>query len=101
MLALREFMNRVLENVKSEYELTDTELNNSKSDLAVDARIMVIGLLVRDGWSEGEIVKATGWKQRRVNWLKNNFDVRMKRRGFRVSWDRIRNALSGNNLAIT
>lgn len=90
MLALREFMNRIIEIVKSEYELTDIELNNSKSDLAVDARIMLVGLLVRDGWSEGEIVKATGWKQRRVNWLKNHFDERMKRRIFRDAYERVK-----------
>lgn len=90
MLALREFMNRITEIVKSEYELTDVELNNSKSDLAVDARIMLVGALVRDGWSEGEIVKATGWKQRRVNWLKNHFDERMKRRIFREAFERVK-----------
>ena len=90
MLALREFMNRITDNVKSEYELTDVELNNSKSDLAVDARIMLVGLLVRDGWSEGEIVKSTGWKQRRVNWLKNHFDERMKRRIFRDAYERLK-----------
>ena len=90
MLALREFMNRITEIVKSEYELTDVELNNSKSDLAVDARIMLVGALVRDGWSEGEIVKATGWKQRRVNWLKNHFDERMKRQIFREAFERVK-----------
>ena len=41
MLALREFMNRITEIVKSEYELTDIELHNSKSDIAVDARIIL------------------------------------------------------------
>lgn len=90
MLALREFMNRITEIVKSEYELTDIELNNSKSDIAVDARIMLVGALVRDGWSEGEIVKVTGWKQRRVNWLKNHFDERMKRRIFREAFERVK-----------
>lgn len=90
MLALREFMNRITDNVKSEYELTDIELNESKSDIAVDARIMLVGALVRDGWSEGEIVKATGWKQRRVNWLKNHFDERMKRRIFREAFERVK-----------
>ena len=86
-------MNRITEIVKSEYELTDVELNNSKSDLAVDARIMLVGLLVRDGWSEGEIVKATGWKQRRVNWLKNHLDERMKLRGFKLMWEGITDLL--------
>lgn len=83
-------MNRITEIVKSEYELTDIELNNSKSDIAVDARIMLVGALVRDGWSEGEIVKVTGWKQRRVNWLKNHFDERMKRRIFREAFERVK-----------
>ena len=101
MYKLRQFMNDLTGIVKSEYELSDEAFNNSHCESATDARIMVVGVLIREGWSEGEIVKATGWKQRRVNWLKNSFDERMKRRGFRVSWDRIRNGLSGNNLAIT
>ena len=90
MLALRDFMNCLMEKIKSEFEINDRDLNESKSDIAVDARIMLVGALVRDGWSEGEIVKATGWKQRRVNWLKNHFDERMKRRIFREAFDRIK-----------
>lgn len=90
MLALRDFMNCLMEKIKSEFEINDRDLNESKSDIAVDARIMLVGALVRDGWSEGEIVKATGWKQRRVNWLKNHFDERMKRRIFREAFERVK-----------
>lgn len=90
MLALRDFMNCLMKKIKSEFEINDRDLNESKSDIAVDARIMLVGALVRDGWSEGEIVKVTGWKQRRVNWLKNHFDERMKRRIFREAFERVK-----------
>ena len=83
-------MNCLMKKIKSEFEINDRDLNESKSDIAVDARIMLVGALVRDGWSEGEIVKVTGWKQRRVNWLKNHFDERMKRRIFREAFERVK-----------
>lgn len=93
MYQLRQFMNNLIGIVKSEYELTDDAFENSHSVNATDARIIVVGVLVNDGWSESEIRKATGWKQSRVNWLKNHFDDRMKRRGFRLMWEGITDLL--------
>lgn len=89
MYKLRQFMNDLTGIVKSEYELSDEEFNDSHSECATDARIVVVGVLMRDGWSESEICKATGWKQSRVNWLRNHFEDRMKRRGFRLMWEGI------------
>lgn len=89
MYTLRQFMKDVVGMVTSEYELTETEFNRSHSENATDARIAVVGLLVREGWSELEISKALGWSKQRVNWLKNHLDDRMKRRGFRLMWEGI------------
>ena len=89
MYKLRQFMNDLTGIVKSEYELTDEELNNCHSESATDARIVVVGVLVMEGWSEREISSALGWSQQRVNWLKNHFNDRMKRRGFKMVWDGI------------
>ena len=55
-------MNDLTGIVKSEYELTDEEFNYSHSESATDARIIVVGVLVRDGWGELEISKT--WKQK-------------------------------------
>ena len=90
MLSLREFIELLINQIISEFEITKSDLFSSKSDIAVDARIMLVGLLVRDGWSEKEICKATGWLQPRVNWLKNHFDDRMKRRSFRETYEMIK-----------
>lgn len=89
MYQLRQFMNDLIGIVKSEYEMTDEEFNYSHSESATDARIIVVGVLVRDGWGELEISKSLGWSQQRVNWLKNHWDDRMKRRGFKLMWDGI------------
>lgn len=94
MLALREFIGSLKECVTNELEISAQELEESLSERAVDARIMVVGMLIREGWSEREICHALGWSQQRVNWLKNHFNDRMKRRGFKVTWDGIMEFLS-------
>lgn len=86
-------MNDLTGMVKSEYELTDKEFEESLSDVATDARVIVVGVLMREGWSEKEMCKALGWKQQRVNFLKNQLNVRMKRRGFRLMWEGITDLL--------
>jgi hypothetical protein len=89
MYKLRQFIIDLTGIVKSEYELTDEEFESGHSECATDARIVVVGVLVREGWNEGEICSALGWSQQRVNWLKNHWDGRMKRRGFKLMWDSI------------
>lgn len=89
MLMLRQFINDLIGIVKSEYELTDEEFENGHSENATDARIVVVGVLVREGWSESEISSSLGWSQQRVNWLKNHWELRMKRKGFRITWEGI------------
>ena len=93
MYKLRQFITDLTGIVKSEYELSDEAFNNSHCESATDARIMVVGLLIREGWSESEISKALEWKQQRVNWLKNHFDHRMKRRSFKATWEGVTDLL--------
>lgn len=89
MYKLTQFMNNLIGIVKSEYELTDEEFENCHSECATDARVVVVGVLVKEGWSDREISMALGWSKQRVNWLKNHFDDRMTRRGFRLMWEGI------------
>jgi hypothetical protein len=49
MYKLRQFMKDLTGIVKSEYELTDEEFDSGHSECATDARIVVVGVLVRDG----------------------------------------------------
>jgi TRAP-type uncharacterized transport system substrate-binding protein len=89
MYQLTQFIVDLTGIVKSEYELTDSEFEKSLCDNATDARVIVVGVLVREGWSEREICKALAWKQQRVNFLKNQLNERLKRRGFRLMWEGI------------
>ena len=93
MCKLTQFIVDLTEMVKSEYEITDSEFEKSLCDNATDARVIVVGVLTREGWSEMEICKALGWKQQRVNSLKNQLNRRMKRRSFRLMWEGITDLL--------
>lgn len=53
-------------------DLTLYELHNSRSELSVTARAAMIYCLIRRGLSEGDISKASGMSQQRVNSLKNS-----------------------------
>jgi DNA-binding NarL/FixJ family response regulator len=93
MYKLRQFMKDLTEMVMSEYEITDIEFESSHSETATDARVIVVGVLIREGWSEKEICKALNWKQQRVNFLKNQLDRRLKRRGVRLMLESITDLL--------
>lgn len=58
-------------------ELTPQELHNSRSEVSVSARVVLITCLLRNGWSEQEIADASGMSQQRVNSLKNSGKNRM------------------------
>lgn len=70
------------------------EYRDSRCERAVDARVLVVGWMTGWGVSEAELCRLTGWKQQRVNYLKNLAVVRLHRRLFRLRYEALTRAMN-------
>lgn len=56
------------------------QLYESRKEMYVEARMLLVGWLIGYGFTEGEICKLSGMQQQRVNFLKNEADKRLGHR---------------------
>lgn len=74
-----EIYQKILSEVSSETEIpAETILSDNRESDVVDARYILIHLLVRCGFSSPHIARLTGKKPRFVNYVKSNYDQRLK-----------------------
>ena len=69
-------------NAISMKQISLEEYNESRTERATDARVLAVGWLTGYGYTEADICRLSGWKQQRVNYLKNLAVARLNRRIF-------------------
>lgn len=65
--------------------ITPDNFAHSRTEAAVDARILVVDLMIRRGHTEATLCRITGWSQQRINYLRNAAACRLRRRIFRAA----------------
>lgn len=68
---LKNIFDRVVEIVMNESGLEFDRLAHGRDERSVTARVVLVDALVGAGLTEGDIVRASGMSQQRVNGLKN------------------------------
>lgn len=63
--------------------ISQDELLRGRSEVSVDARMLLVGWMSGYGYTEAMLMKLTGWSQQRINYLKNHAAQRLIRRVFR------------------
>ena len=69
--------------------ITLDEYHHSRTETAVDARMLVVGWMIGYGYTEATISRLTGWSQQRINYLRNAAADRMARRIWREMYHEI------------
>ena len=75
---LYNIFSEVVEAVITESGLEFDRLANGRDERSVNARVVLVDALLSVGLTEGDIVRASGMSQQRVNGLKNAARHRLK-----------------------
>lgn len=78
--------NEVLEKVSNATEVNVDSILHSNKEECVDARYILIKVLVSMGFTESEVSGKLGCKRQAVNYAKNHFDERLRKWSFRVNY---------------
>lgn len=74
-----EIYQRLLHEVSSETEIpVESILSNNRESEVVDARYILIHMLVRCGFSSPHIARLTGKNPRLISYAKSNYENRLK-----------------------
>lgn len=77
MNELKEIYQRAVEAVLNASGLTRGQLVNCRAEKCVIARVVLVDILVKLGFTESDIVELSGMSQQRVNSLKNSARCRL------------------------
>lgn len=78
MNELKEIYHRAVEAVLSASGLTRGQLANCRAEKCVIARVVLVDILVKLGFTESDVVELSGMSQQRVNSLKNSARCRLQ-----------------------
>lgn len=78
-MKLEDLYQKVKTAVCRETEISEDSLLHSSKESCVDARAILIHILIKKKISENEISKLTGLTQQCINKQKNNFDIRLQK----------------------
>lgn len=90
-MKLEDLYKEVIRVVCNETEVSEENMLHSRKEQCVDARAILIHILIKKGLSENEISRLTGLTQQCINKLKNGFGFRLKK------WSVTMNLQSINN----
>lgn len=74
--------------------ISQEEMFVGRSEICVDARMLLVGWMSGYGYTEATLSRLTGWSQQRVNYLKNQAALRLTRRVFRDNYDEMTRRMS-------
>lgn len=78
-MGIKDLYRKALDAVCRVTEIEEGDVMHSKKERCVDARAILVNVLINRGLTEGEISLLTGLTQQCVNKLKNNFSVRRRK----------------------
>lgn len=78
-MGIRDLYGEALDAVCRVTEQKEGDVMHSNKECCVDARAILVNVLINKGLTEGEISSLTGLTQQCVNKLKNNFSVRKRK----------------------
>ena len=97
-----EIYKKILSEVSSETEIpVESILSNNRESDVVDARYILIHLLSRCGFSSPHIARLTGKRPRFVNYVKSNYDQRLKQSRYMRHCSAIIEQKIGDNVGIS
>lgn len=94
MNELKEIYQRAVEAVLSASSLTRGQLANCRAEKCVIARVVLVDILVKLGFTESDIVELSGMSQQRVNSLKNSARHRLQGLAARIMREEVESAIS-------
>lgn len=89
MNELKEIYQRAVEAVLNASGLTRGQLANCRAEKCVIARVVLVDILVKLGFTESDIVELSGMSQQRVNSLKNSARCRLHGLAARIMRDEV------------
>lgn len=94
MNELKEIYHRAVEAVLNASGLTRGQLANCRAEKCVIARVVLVDILVKLGFTESDIVELSGMSQQRVNSLKNSARHRLQGLAARIMREEVESAIS-------
>lgn len=94
MNELKEIYQRAVEAVLNASGLTRGQLANCRAEKCVIARVVLVDILVKIGFTESDIVELSGMSQQRVNSLKNSARCRLHGLAARIMREEVESAIS-------
>lgn len=93
MNELKEIYHRAVEAVLNASDLTRGQLANCRAEKCVIARVVLVDILVKLGFTESDIVELSGMSQQRVNSLKNSARHRLQGLAARIMREEVKTLL--------
>lgn len=78
-MGIRDLYGEALDAVCRVTEQKEGDVMHSNKECCVDARAILVNVLINKGLTEGEISSLTGLTQQCINKLKNNFPIRKRK----------------------
>lgn len=98
MKEIKEIFDKAVDGIMHVSGLTFDELTTSRSEKAVNARVVFVDYLLSMGLSENMITEVSGMSQQRVNALKNSRIYRMKTLMCRLLSESLKKYMEGSVL---